>query len=154
MLRTSAGALVLFFLGCTHRGQLSADGAELAAGQVVSAQTVSGAEVEGVVVKGPLGGYRIRLAQPRRELELGELRTVSRQSAARGALDGLLIGGAVGLLAGVLLGAAQDEPGYVAKTRGEAMLLGAAMVGGAGVVVGAAGGAVGGATYEYAMPAR
>jgi hypothetical protein len=155
MLRTAAAVHVLFFLGCTHRGQLSADGAELAAGQVVSARTVAGAEVEGTVVKGPLGGYRLRLERPRRELELGELRTISRESVARGALDGLLIGGVIGALAGaVIAGATYDDSGYIVRSQGAATLFGAAVVGGVGGLVGAAGGAAGGATYEYAVPAR
>ncbi|HEU5059350.1 MAG TPA: hypothetical protein VFU21_22610 [Kofleriaceae bacterium] len=157
MHRSLAGALAALavVLGCTHRARLSGDAAELSVGQRVTARTVAGDQVEGAIVKGPLGGYRVRLHDPRRELELGELRTISRESAARGALDGLLIGGAVGLVAGAVLGlATYDGSGYIVHNRGEATMLGAALLGGIGGLVGAAGGAAGGATLEYAVPAR
>lgn len=156
MIRRVASALFLLHaVACTHRGQLSADASELARGQEVAARTISGEEVEGTVVKGPLGGYRVRLERPRRELELSELRTISRESVPRGALDGLLIGAAMGVVAGALLGAGSyDGSSYVVDNRGESALLGAGILGGVGVLVGAAGGAAGGASLEYAVPAQ
>jgi hypothetical protein len=153
--RLAAALLLLHAAACAHRGRLSADASELERGQRVSARTVSGEDIEGTVVKGPLGGYRVRLERPRRELELSALRTISRESRPRGALDGLLIGGAVGVVAGALLGAGTyDGSDIVVHSRGDAALLGAGMLGGLGLLVGAAGGAVGGASLEYAVPAQ
>ena len=157
MRRVAAIASVALGLtACTHRQQLPASGEGLDVGDQVAARTTGGEDVDGTIVKGPLGGYRVRVHQPRRELELTELKTISRKSAGRGALDGLLIGVAAGALFGaVLAGITYEEPGgFVADTRGEAILLNAAGWGGIGVLVGAIGGAVGEATYEYQLPAR
>src|SRR6185503_10060403 len=66
-------ALAVLAAGCTHREELAADGSPLEVGHAVTARPRAGGEVDGVIVKGPLGGYRVRLERPRRELELGEL---------------------------------------------------------------------------------
>jgi len=149
-------ALAVLAAGCTHRQELAADGSPLEVGHAVTARPRAGGEVDGVIVKGPLGGYRVRLERPRRELELGELTSLRRESVGRGALDGLLIGLATGVVLGGVLGAATwDEDSYsVVHSRLEATLLGAAMLGGVGGLVGTAGGAAGQATYEYALPAQ
>jgi hypothetical protein len=143
---------------CTHHQQLSADGSPLEVGDHVDARTREGAVVPGMVVRGPLGGVRVRLSQrPLRELELGELSGVRRESVGRGALDGLLIGLATGAVAGAALAIgtwSDDDPGYVAHTETEAVALGAAVFGALGGLVGALGGAVGQATIYYAMPAQ
>lgn len=148
-----AGLLALGMTACTHRQQLSASGSELEVGDRVEARTTDGADVEGTIVQGPLGGYRVRVHQPRRELELTELETISRESAGRGAIDGLLIGLAAGAVFGAVVAVAaydEDEPPIVGPDSLEGSIaLGGLVWAGIGGLVGALGGAVGTATYEY-----
>lgn len=88
MIRRLAGPLLLLHaVACTHRGQLSADASELARGQAVSARTASGDEVEGTVVKGPLGSYVVH-------------------SRGEAALLGVGVLGGIGVLVGAAGGAA------------------------------------------------
>lgn len=147
---------VVIAVGCTHHQTLAADGSPLEVGQWVTAHTRDGAEVEGVIVRGPLGGVRVRLHERRRrELELGELTALERESAGRGAVDGLLIGLATGVVLGAVLGAATyDDKSIVVHSAADAALLGAAFLGGIGGLVGTLGGAAGQATIDYQLPAQ
>lgn len=151
------GLLALGMTACTHRQQLSASGSELEVGDRVEARTAAGADVEGTIVEGPLGEYRVRVHQPRRELELTELRTISRESRGRGAVDGLLIGAVTGAIFGAVVAVAawdEDEPPIIGPDSLEASIaINGLAWAGIGGLVGALGGAVGAATYEYAIPA-
>jgi len=148
--RVAAALVLLIAAGCTHRQELAADGSPLEVGQTVTAHTRDGAEVDGVIVKGPLGGYRVRLERSHRELELGELTGLQSESVARGAGDGFVIGFVAGaVLGGVVAIASWDDSDSQSYLVGGLLLATAG-----GGLVGAAGGAAGQATYEYALPAQ
>ncbi len=148
MTRALAALLAVVAAGCTHHQQLAADGSPLEVGQTVTAHTRAGADVEGMIVKGPTGGYRVRLERPRRELELGELTSLRRESGARGAGDGFVIG----FIAGAVLGGVVAIASWDDTDSQSYLALGMLLAAGGGGLVGAAGGAAGQATYEYALP--